>query len=158
MGEQRNILCIADGSHECRTAVLFGAERAMRNGSALVIMCVINSEDNSLVSALGAGVLEELRLEALDNLQELSQIVKQRTGIVPQLLIKEGEIHQALRECINEDAAIKTLLLAAASSKKGPGPLVVEATRGTMALGVRPIAIMIVPEELSDSEISELAS
>ena len=158
MNDSRKILCVADASPECRTAILFAAERAKRNGSGLVILKVVRPIDNSLVASLGAGVMEELRLEGLSELQELSRLAQNKTGIIPELITKDIEIHQALREIITADSGIKTLLLGASVSKKGPGPLVSEITGGKMNFGSRPIAIMIVPENLTDEQITELAS
>lgn len=155
MSHIRKLMCIADGTPECRTAILFAAERAKHNGSGLVILRVIEALDNSLISAMGPEIMEDLRIEALEHLQSLA---KEVSDITPELIIKEGDVQAEILEVISNDEDIKTLVLAASRSKSGPGPLVSSITRGSLMFGNKAFAIMIVPEGLSDKEIKELAS
>ncbi len=153
----RKLLCIADGSLECRSAVVFGAQRAHLTNSELIILRIIEPIDNSLWGLMGDAAREELRQEALLDLQNLSEIAKQ-AGITPNTIIREGEAHAQIREQIDQDEGIKSLLLASSGGKNGPGPLVTAATRGSIAFGKRAVAIMIIPDGLDDAAIRDLAS
>ena len=153
----RKLLCIADNSSECKSAILFAARRAFLNGGKLVILKIIEPTETSLLSSLGDAIIEELRIEAQEKLDSLAQFVENSAGIKAQTIIREGEIQTEIAKLIDEDNEIKTLFLAAGNSKTGPGPLVSLATRGALNFGKRKAAIMIIPSGLSEDEIRELA-
>lgn len=157
MGE-RKLLCIADDSPECRAAVYFGALRAATTDAKLIILRVVEPMDPGLWSATGEAMRERMRLEALDDLQELSDVAWQAGGLVPELVVQEGTLDHQIRAFIDTTPAVKTLLLAAASGRGGPGPLVAAAMRGGFGFGARAVAIMIVPAGLRDEELADLAS
>lgn len=154
----RKLLCIADGTEECRTAVVFAAERARLTNSQLVILRVVENPDNSLISAMGASIHEEMRLEALEDLQILAACAKEVSDVIADLEIRTGEPHEQIRSQIDADEGIKTLVLASSPSRNGFGPLVTAATRGSFGFGERSVAIMIVPPNLTDEQIIHLAS
>ena len=58
---------------------------------------------------------------------------------------------------ISEDAAIKILVLAAAVGGRGPGPLVSTIAKEGVRWGDRKVPITIVPGDLTDDEIADLA-
>ena len=72
------------------------------------------------------------------------------TGVMPERVIREGDKSQELLKLIEEDEDIAVLVLAAATGKEGPGPLVASLTR---TAGTFPIPIAIVPGHLSDADI-----
>lgn len=157
MGE-RKLLCIADDSPECRDAVYFGALRAARTNAKLVIVRVIEPMDPGLWAAMGEAMRERMLLEALADLQRLSDIAWGASAVTPDLIVKEGSVEGEIRALIDATPSVKTLLLAAASGRSGPGPLVSAALRGGFGFGARAVAIMIVPAGLSDEALDELAS
>jgi nucleotide-binding universal stress UspA family protein len=154
---ERKLLCIADDTKESKTAVLFAAKRAALNGSKLVILRIIEPVENSLLSAIHNEIIDDLRIEALDKLQNLAQLARQNSAVEAQILIREGQIAQEISNLIDEDKEIKTLFLAASASKSGQGPLLNAATRGALVLGKRKVGIMIIPAGLNDDELLELA-
>ncbi|KAF0115961.1 MAG: hypothetical protein FD163_1368 [Hyphomonadaceae bacterium] len=157
MGE-RKLLCIADESPECRNAVVFGAERAKRTNATLIIVRVIRPLDMSLLGAIGGGIIDEVRAEAMEDLGQFAALAKNTSGIIAETLVYEGAAHDAIRAQIDADEGIKTLLLAASGSRNGLGPLVSSALRESAVFGKRKVAIMIVPDGLDDTQIIELAS
>ena len=136
---ERKLLCIADDSPECRAAVYFGAKRAASTQASLVILRVVEPLDPGLWSAM-------------------SDVAWQAGGLVPELVVHEGTLDHQIRSFIDATPSVKTLLLAAAAGRGGPGPLVAAAMRGGFGFGARAVAIMIVPAGLSDEELAELAS
>ena len=154
----RKLLCIADGSSEARTAVVFAAERARLTNSALMVLRIVEPPDVSLLTSMGDAIHEEMRLEALEDLQVFATIAKETSGIDAELQIRNGEIHEQIRAQIDEDEGIRTLVLASGPARNGFGPLVTVATRGSFGFGKRAVAIMIVPDGLNDEEIILLAS
>lgn len=153
----RKILCVADGSPECRTAVYFGALRAARTNAALILLRVVEPLEPGLLATMGEAIRDQVRLEALEDLQDMSDQARVAAGVAPELVIREGDMTSEIRTLIDADAGIKTLLLASARGRGGPGPMVSAATRGGFGFGARAVAIMIVPDGLSDTELDELA-
>lgn len=154
---ERKLLCIADNSSECKSAILFAARRALLNGGKLVILKIIEPPESSLISSLGDAILEDLRIEALDKLQNIVDFVDEAAGIKPETILREGEYLAEVTKLIDEDNDIKTLFLSAGTSKSGPNPLLNMAARGALNFGTRKAAIMIVPSGLNEDEIRELA-
>lgn len=157
MGE-RKLLCVADDSPECRDAVFFGALRAARTNAKLVIVRVIEPMDPGLWAAMGEAMRDRMRLEALADLQNLSDVAWSAAAVTPDLIVKEGSFESEIRALIDATPSVKTLLLAASVGRSGPGPLVSAALRGGFGFGARAVAIMIVPAGLTDDALDELAS
>ena len=155
---ERKLLCVADDSPECRDAVYFGALRAARTNAKLVIVRVIEPMDPGLWAAMGEAMRERMRLEALADLQRLSDVAWSASAVTPDLIVKEGSFEGEIRALIDATPSVKTLLLAAASGRGSPGPLVSAALRGSFGFGARAVAIMIVPAGLSDEALDDLAS
>ena len=76
------------------------------------------------------------------------------SGILPEFVIMQGRPSECLTELIKSDKDISILVLAAGTSKEGPGPLV-SAFVGRAA--IHPIPVTIVPGGLTDEEIDALA-
>jgi hypothetical protein len=79
-------------------------------------------------------------------------MVRNWSAIEPEMVIREGNRSEEIVKLIEEDADIAILVLAAASDKEGPGPLVT-ALAGK-ASGTFPVPITIVPGHLDDDAIS----
>jgi len=103
------------------------------------------------------GVSDIMREEARDRINAHFEVfakwMRDRQGIDPELVIREGEpIAEILAQC-NDDNEIGVLVLGAASDKKGPGPLVTQLTRNA---GTLDIPITIVPGELSKERLEAI--
>ena len=75
-------------------------------------------------------------------------------AITPERVIREGAAIEQILAVIDEDADIATMVLAASPGAEGPGPLV---TTIADAMGSFPIPVVIVPGELSDTEVDALS-
>ena len=75
------------------------------------------------------------------------------TVLTPERAVREGKTAEEILKLIEEDEDIAILVLAAGTSKDGPGPLV--SSFSTMA-GDYPIPVAIVPGHLTDDEIDAL--
>jgi hypothetical protein len=69
-------------------------------------------------------------------------------------VISEEDPVDAIRKLIDADPAIKVLVLAAGSGR-GPGPLVSRLAKGKR-LASRPIAVTVIPGDLSDAQLDEI--
>jgi len=73
---------------------------------------------------------------------------------MPQRVIREGDKAQEVLNLIEGDEDIAALVLAAATSKEGPGPLVSSLAKNA---GDFPIPVAIVPGHLSDEQLDALS-
>jgi len=81
-----------------------------------------------------------------------AKTINELTGLTPELIIEHGEAADSLMALIRRDHDISILVLAAGTSKDGPGPLV-----KLFATKVQAIPVTIVPGNLTDAEVDEMA-
>jgi nucleotide-binding universal stress UspA family protein len=154
----RKFLVVADDTPEAETALRFACRRARSTGGHVAILLVIEPE----VFEHWSGVREELerqqREEAEVLLQAKAAFVQEATGFAPEFIIKNAESMRAgLRAAIAEDPDIKILVLAAAVGGRGPGPLMASLAKDGVTWGGRKVPVTVVPGDLTDDEIAELA-
>jgi nucleotide-binding universal stress UspA family protein len=153
--QRRNkFLVVVDDTPECRIALRFAARRAQKTGGGLALLQVLEPPDFQHWLAVADQMREEAREEAELNLQSLAAQAQQETGITPELIIREGNTREELLALIDDDPAIRILVLAASPGKEGPGPLVTELAgqrSGTMA-----IPVTVVPGGLTDDLLDAL--
>ena len=82
-------------------------------------------------------------------------MINDLTNIVPELIVKEGITSEKIIETLEEDNAIRFLVLAAAEADQ-PGPLV--SLLAGQKSGKLPAPIVVIPQGLSDDVIDDLAS
>ena len=99
--------------------------------------------------------MQESREKAQEKLQKWSKIINDLTGIVPELIIKEGVPSEKIVETLESDSAIRFLVLAAAEAEQ-PGPLV--SLLAGQKSGKLPVPIVIIPQGLTNEVIDDLAS
>ncbi len=157
MGQKtRKFLVVADDSEEGRTALYFAARRAQRTGSDVAILAANEPSDfNHWI-----GVAETAKREAEDAaealLESMAEDVEAVTGERPELLLREGERASVLASVLEEDPAISLLILGAARSSEGPGPLVSALARGKGLFSKRAVPVTVVPGDMSNDEIDAL--
>jgi nucleotide-binding universal stress UspA family protein len=148
-------MVVIDKTPECLRAVHFAARRAARTGSSMVMLGVVDPPDNFEWIGVGEAMIEEAREESEKRLEAAAKEARDAAGVEPEQIIRIGDRAQAIFALIDEDEDISFLVLAAGSSKDGPGPLV--STLAGKAASTFPIPIVIVPGGLTDEEIDALA-
>lgn len=154
----RKFLVIADDSPEFGAALRYACRRARSTGGHVALLRVIEPA----VFEHWSGVREEMerqeREEAEALLQKLAEQVLSETGRAPEFIIKHAEnTKAAIRAVVARDPDIKILVLAAAAGGKGPGPLVASMAREGVNWGARKLPVTVVPGDLTDEEIADLA-
>lgn len=153
---RRKFLVVADQSEECRTALYFAAKRAQATDCGLVLLAVIEPSNFDH----WIGVSETMRREAEEEATELLDTLAEDAEAVmaerPELILREDEKRDALAKLIEDDDHISILVLGAAKSGEGPGPLVTALARGRGLTGARAIPVTVVPGGLSRDEIDQL--
>jgi nucleotide-binding universal stress UspA family protein len=155
-GHKRKYLVVIDDTPECDRAVYWASKRAARSGEATVLMLhVIATQDRN---QQWLGVADIMRAEAHEEANAILDRYAARAngvaGITPERVIREGNIADEILKLIDEDEDIGILVLAAATEKEGPGPLVANLSKSA---GTYPIPVAIVPGHLSDEEIDALS-
>ncbi len=150
----RKFLVCVDDTPECRVALRFACRRAKKTGGGVTLLRVIEPADFQHWVAVEDLMREEARDAAEALLQELAAGVNEWADLMPELVVREGPKRDAVLTLIEEDPAIRILVLGAASGPEGPGPLV-NALASQMA-GTMRVPVTIVPGTLSNAQIDEL--
>jgi nucleotide-binding universal stress UspA family protein len=79
--------------------------------------------------------------------------MRDRQGVDPELIIREGEAVPEIMAQIEADAEIGVLVLGAGNDRKGPGPLVSQLSKSS---GNLPVPITIVPGDLSKDRLDAI--
>jgi hypothetical protein len=150
----RKFLAVSDETEECMVALVFAAMRAKAVSAGLIVLRCAR------VPGLGGwiGLDRDISEDAMDSarIKALKHIeaVEQRVGVKAELVVSVDEPVDAIRSLVNTDKAIKSLILAAAPGWR-PGPLVSRLAKGK-PIANRPVAVTVIPGELTDAELDEL--
>ena len=155
MKHRSKFLVIVDESQELNVAIRFAAKRAQSTKGGVILLNVIEQFDPQQWQSIEDIILQEAREKAQEKLQKWSKVINDLTGIVPELMVKEGVTSQKIIETLEEDNAIRFLVLAAAEADQ-PGPLV--SLLAGQKSGKLPVPIVIIPQGLSENAIDDLAS
>jgi nucleotide-binding universal stress UspA family protein len=148
----RKFLVVVDKTPECRVALRFAARRAQHTGGRVSLLCVVQTVDFQQWKGVEEIMLDEAHREAESLVYEAAKTVNELVGITPELLIEHGAPAECLLELVGRDKDISILVLASGTEKEGPGPLV-----SLFASTVQAIPVTIVPGDLSDEAVDELA-
>jgi len=155
MKHRSKFIVIVDDTQELDVAIRFAAKRAQSTKGGVILLNVIEQFDPQQWQSIEDIILQEARDKAQEKLQKWSKIINDLTGIVPELIVKEGVTSEKIVETLEEDKAIRFLVLAAAEADK-PGPLVT--LLAGQKSGKLPVPVVIIPQGLSDNVIDDLAS
>lgn len=154
--KRRKFLVVVDGTPESEVALHFASLRASHTSGVVTLLAVIEPGEASQQWLGVQNIMkEEAREEAEELLHRLAAHVNEYAGIMPELLIREGRRAEQVMQLIAEDKDIAILVLAAGTSKEGPGPLVtMVASASEKAF---PIPVTVVPGNLTEEAIRSLA-
>ena len=146
----RKFLVVLDDSRECLNAMRFAAMRAAKTGGGVQILSIIPPDEFNHWVGVGEIMREEARERIHAHFDVFAKWMRDKQGVDPELVIREGEAVPEILTQIREDQEIGVLVLGAGTDKKGPGPLVSQLSR---ASGDLPVPITIVPGELSKERL-----
>ena len=149
----RKFLVVLDDSKECLNAIRFAAMRAAKSGGGVEVLSIIPPEEFN--HWIGVGDL--MRAEAKERIEVHFEVfakwMRDRQGVNPSLVIREGEVVPEILAQISEDPEIGILVLGASTDKKGPGPIVTQLSKNAGSL---PIPITVVPGDLSKERLEAI--
>lgn len=153
----RKFLVVVDDSPEFEAALRYASRRARSTGGRVAMLRIIPGGSDEHWSGVREEIQRQQRAEAEALLARLGEDAAARSGATPLFLIEEGDPQSAIRKVCGDDSEIKILVLAAGGGSRGPGPLVSAVLKQGAAFGGRKLPVTIVPGELSDAEIEDLA-
>ena len=149
----RKFLVVLDDSKECLNAMRFAAMRAAKTGGGVEVLSIIPPEEFN--HWIGVGDL--MRAEAKERIEVHFEVfakwMRDRQGVNPSLVIREGEVVPEILAQISEDPEIGILVLGASTDKKGPGPIVTQLSKNAGSLT---IPITVVPGDLSKERLEAI--
>lgn len=149
----RKFLVVLDDSRECLNAMRFAALRAAHTGGGVTILSIIPPDEIQHFM----GVADLMRQEARERIEAhfdvFAKWMRDRQGVNPELVVREGEPVGEILTLIREDPEIGVLVLGAGTDKSGPGPLVTQMSRSSGSL---PIPITIVPGDISKERLEAI--
>jgi nucleotide-binding universal stress UspA family protein len=151
---ERVFLVVVDESPEMRNALRYACRRAKRTGGRVALLYVMPPPEGQTWGGVADLMREEARQEAEQAVSRYADIAATQTGQPPAIHIREGKSRDELVKLLSEDRSISVLVLGAASSGEGPGPLVTAFTRAGSQLR---IPLTIVPGALSEAEIDAIS-
>lgn len=150
----RKFLVVLDDTRECLNAMRFAALRAEHTGGAVQVISIIPPEEFQH----WMGVADLMRQEARDRIEAHFEVfakwMRDKHGVNPELVIREGEAVAEILAQIRADPEIGILVLGAGTESAGPGPLVTQMSRNSGSL---PVPITIVPGALSKEQLEAVA-
>ncbi len=149
----RKFLVVLDDSRECLNAMRFAAMRAARTKGGVVVLSVIPPEEFNHWIGVGEIMREEARERIQAHFEVFAKWMRDRQGVDPELVIREGEVVPELMGLIRSDPEVGIVVLGASQEKGGPGPLVSQLSK---TAGSLPVPITIVPGDLSKERLEEL--
>ena len=154
MNKEKYILVIADGSKEMEVALQYACARSKKTNRKIIIATFIEPIDVLTTQGVTEIMQNEAREEAEKKLQTAASIVKESTGFMPVLQIREGEIMKELKALIEEEENINVLVLAANvdEGNKSPGPIINSLV--TKEFSNFRVPVMIVPGNFSKDHIT----
>ena len=159
MNRQGACLVVADESAEFPAALVYSALLAKSVGWRLIMLHVIEPAE----PAPWASVSEEMKRQEWAAAESLTLSfaaqAKAECGVQAECVIREGELRPEVRRLIEEEAAIKLVVLASAPGGGGPGPLVSSLAKGHGVAGPssRAVPVLVVPGLTEMDEIRALA-
>ncbi|WP_415182528.1 universal stress protein [Phaeovulum sp.] len=149
----RKFLVVLDDTRECLNAMRYAAMRAAHTGAGVTILSVIPPEEYQH----WIGVSEIMRQEARERIEAHFEVfakwMRDRQGVNPDLVIREGEPLTEILDAIRDNPQIGVLVLGAGTEKSGPGPLVTQLSRNS---GNLPCPLTIVPGDMSKERLEKI--
>lgn len=147
----RKQLVVLDDTRECINAIRFAALRAAKTGGTVQVLAIIPAAEIQH----GMGVADVMRAEAQERIEAHFEVfakwMRDRPGVDPELVIREGEPVVELLDQINTDTRIGVVVLGASSD--GTNPLL---TRLLRELPSMPCPITIVPSDISREGLDQI--
>ena len=148
---ERTFLVVVDETEEMQKALHFACSRALHTGGRVALLYVIEPAEFQHWLGVERVMQEEARQQAEQTLQALAAKVQAVTTKMPILYVREGRRRDELLALIKEAPTISLLVLATATGREGPGPLVTYLV--SQLGGQLEVPVTLVPGLLTEEQI-----
>jgi nucleotide-binding universal stress UspA family protein len=148
---ERIFLVVVDETEEMQKALHFACRRALHTGGRVALLYVIEPPEFQHWLGVERVMQDEARQQAEQALQAFAAKVQALTTKMPVLYVREGPRRDELLALIKEEPTISLLVLATATGREGPGPLVTYLV--SQLGGQLDIPVTLVPGVLSEEQI-----
>lgn len=149
----RKFMVVLDDSRECLNAMRFAAMRAAHSGGGVTVLSIIPPDEFNHWIGVGEIMRAEARERIEVHFEVFAKWMRDKQGVHPELVIREGEPLAEIIAQIHEDTEIGVLVLGAGTDNKGPGPLITQLSRQAGSL---PIPFTIVPGDLPKERLEAI--
>lgn len=158
VGHSRKFLLIVDDSQEVEAALYYAASRIGHSSGVIAMLYVIEPQEFQHWMGVGQVHAEEQtnKAKALFRLFRRKLSLAGFDSVAVEEIIRSGNKAEEILRLIDEDEDVAILVLGAAATTQGPGPLVASLASGSAA-GSFPVPITVVPGTLTLDEIKALA-
>ncbi len=151
----RMFLVVVDDSNEMPIALRFACRRARHTDGRVALLYVIEPTEFQHFMGVGDLLAEEARQQAEQLVQRLAGHVKDISGRLPVVYLREGKRRDELLKLVQEESSISILVLAASTQSGSPGPLI-QALTGKF-LSRLSVPLTVVPGNLSEAAIDAIS-
>jgi nucleotide-binding universal stress UspA family protein len=148
---ERIFLVVVDETEEMHKALHFACRRALHTGGRVALLYVIEPPEFQHWLGVERVMQEEARQQAEQTLQQHAAKVQAATTKMPVLYVREGRRRDELLALLKEEPSISLLVLATATGREGPGPLVTYLV--SQLGGQLDVPVTLVPGLLTDEQI-----
>jgi nucleotide-binding universal stress UspA family protein len=149
--KERVFLVVVDESEEMQNALRYASRRARKTNGRVALLYVIEPAEFQHWLGVERVMQDEARQQAEQTLQALAAKVQALTTKMPALYVREGRRRDELLALIKEEPTISLLVLATATGREGPGPLVSYLV--SQLGGQLDIPVTLVPGLLTEEQI-----
>ena len=154
MSDNRYILVIADNSPEMEIALEYACARSKKTSRKIIIATFLEPLDVLTTQGVTEIMKNEAREEAENLLQKAASHVKNKTGEIPSLALREGETIAELKKLLEEEEKINVLVLAANSDPKNKESNMIINSLVSQEIANLRVPVMIVPGNFSKDHIA----
>ncbi len=147
------LVCVSDTA-EARVALKLACLKARGSAGLVEMLHVIPPADFQTLSSVADIIREEQRGEAEGFMSRIAEEANAVCGILPRMLIREGQIGEGILAALESDAEIDMLVLGAAENAKGKGTLI--AWLAQQLGGKLQVPLLLVPGNLTDQQLLAL--
>ncbi len=151
----RIFLVVVDDSEEMKVALRFACRRARHTDGRVALLYVTEPTEFQHFMGVGDLLREEARSRAEQYVQRIAGQVKEISGRLPIVYLRDGDRRDELLRLIQQEPSISILVLAASPLGSSPGPLI-SALTGKFVSRLS-IPLTVVPGNLSDTAIDAIS-
>ncbi len=152
--KDRVFLVVADDAPEAAVALRYASLRVRKSGGRVAILRVMEPVEGAEWGSIADMMRAEQRENAEQLLNGMGGQVIELTGVMPILIVREGNPRDELLALLAEDPRISILVLASSTDTSGPGPLIT-ALAGRSSGKMR-IPMTIVPGAMTDEDLDRV--